>query len=221
MKTMYYPPPWTQWKTFSLFALLVALCIQGCAGENFLTPVNLPQEQGKTLPKLQVYIMPQKPVCLKKAKVLMVPVFMQGTHEKDWSKAVSNLIHSILLQENLFHTLVLANENTTPQKDFLTLAKERGFDYILEIVMPPVLEAAGNSPGWVGMTLYLKDSARGYTLWQIYGETRLVPQPTYHKLWGRQDAALAPTSGQGIVCITRAMARIMKQGACSSGVNGP
>ncbi len=140
----------------------------------------------------------------------MIPVFMAGNQEEVWGPSVTSLIRSILLQESVFHTLALAPNNNIDKNDLLQMARDQGFDYLLEIILPGILEPAGDSPGWVGINLYLKSTKAGFSVWQIYGETQLIPRITQHRFLGKDDFVPAPSVGQGIVAITRTMAKILR-----------
>ncbi len=199
----------TFFKSHLLFIAISFLAVS-CSGSAFFSPDERPQGSIKPAPKIEVFIMPKTPVDLSKKKVLMIPAFMAGNQEEIWGPSVTRLIRSILLQEGIFNTLALAENNNIDTREILNMARTRGFDYILEIVMPGILEPAGNSPGWVGFTLYLKNTRKGFSLWQIYGETQLLPRPTYHRFFYRDDFVPAPTVGQGIESITRIMARIIR-----------
>ncbi len=142
----------------------------------------------------------------------MIPAFMAGNQEEIWGASVTSLIRSILLQENLFGTLALNPDNHLDKSDMLRLAREKGYDYVLEIIMPGIIEPAGDSPGWVGLNIHIISTKKGYSLWQIYGETQLLPRPTFHGFFKKDDYVPAPTVGQGIAAITRAAASIMKGG---------
>ncbi len=201
MKTYFRPP---------LFLVVLSIFIASCSQSAFFSPDERSQNPIKPAPKIDVFIMPKIPVDLSQKKVLMIPAFMAGNQEEIWGPSVTSLIRSILLQERIFKTLALAENNNMDTKEILNRARIRGFDYTLEIVMPGILEPAGNSPGWVGFTLYLKDTKEGFSLWQIYGETQLLPRPTYHRFFQRDDFVPAPTVGQGIESITRIMAKIIR-----------
>ncbi len=199
------------YKRFKILILfLLAACLSGCSSAFFTTDIN-DRQVIKPVPKLNVVVMPRGHVDLAASKALMVPVFMAGSQEQHWGRSVTNLIRSITLQEGVFNTLELFPTNNPDDEEILKQARDRGFDYLLEVSMPPVIEPSGDSEGWVALHVKVVDVKKGYSLWRIYGETQLIPQPTFHCLTGRRDFVPAPSVGQGIVTITRQMAMVMRQ----------
>ncbi len=170
-------------------------------------------------PVVDVQIAPNAPVNLKKASVLMAPVFLADRQEELWRDSVTRLVHSILLQSSIFGTLEVSQDAVPTLEKLYREAENRGFDYLLLVDFSPILVSACNTPGWLGITLKLVNTRneRVYTLWQIYGEVVLSPTPTYQGLLGLAQPRLAPTVGQGISEITRSMAHIMKAGLMASG----
>lgn len=163
-------------------------------------------------PVVDVQIAPTAPVDLKKASVLMAPVFLADRQEELWRDSVTRLVHSILLQENAFGTIEVSKDLVPTLEKLYREAATRGFDYLLLVDFSPILVSACNTPGWLGITLKLISTTgeQTFTLWQIYGEAILSPQPTMQGLLGLAQPRLAPTVGQGISVITRSMARIMR-----------
>ncbi len=199
-------------KSVLAFVLLnsASLLLLGCSSAFFSTDINNRQVK-MPVPKLNVVVMPRQHVNLDESKALMIPVFMAGAQEQHWGQSVTNLIRSILLQEGLFHTLELFPTNNPGDQEISKEAKDRGFDYLVEVSMPPVIEPAGDSQGWVAIHIKIIDVNKGYSLWRIYGETQLIPQPTFHCLMGERAFVPAPSVGQGIVSITRRIAMVMRQ----------
>ena len=193
-----------------IISFLLAACLNACSSTFFTTDIN-DRQVIKPVPKLNVVVMPRGHVDLAASKALMVPVFMAGSQEQHWGQSVTNLIRSITLQEGVFNTLELFPTNNPGDEEILKQARDRGFDYLLEVSMPPVIEPSGDSEGWVALHVKVVDVKKGYSLWRIYGETQLIPQPTVHCLTGRRDFVPAPSVGQGIVTITRQMAMVMRQ----------
>ncbi len=200
--------------TFKLFKTLVYFLplffLTACARNNDYFSVELNRQTIKPRPRLNVYVMPKKPINLSQKKILMVPAFMAGNQEEIWGESVTSLVRSILLQENVFGTLALNPNNHQDRHDMLRIAREKGFDYLLEITLPGIIEPAGDSPGWVGLNIHIISTRKGYSIWQIYGESQLIPRPTFHGFFKKEDYVPAPTVGQGIEAITRAAANILK-----------
>jgi len=198
--------------TFLLVLIALTGLAGGCASNDYFSLPTNARQPLKPAPRINVYVMPQSALDLSRKKVLMVPAYMAGNQEEIWGKSVTSLIHSLLLQENVFGTLALNPDNHLDKAEMLQLAREKGFDYLLEIIMPGIIEPAGDSPGWVGINFQLISTRKGYSIWHIYGETQLLPQPTFHGFFNKQDYVPAPTVGQGIESITRLTATILKKG---------
>ncbi len=197
--------------------LFLFMGISGCVNNNYFSPDTAALRQTiKPAPKINVYIMPKGNVDLSKKKVLMIPAFMAGNQEEIWGQSVTALVRSILLQENVFGTLALNPNNHHDRHEMLRIARNKGFDYLLEITLPGIIEPAGDSSGWVGLNLHIVNTKKGYSIWQIYGETQLLPRPTFHGFFKKEDYVPAPTVGQGIEAITRAVANILKRQAMVS-----
>ncbi len=190
--------------------LLIPTLLYGCADNGYFFPDSTHEETIRPHARLNVYVMPKTYLNLSNKKVLMIPAFMAGNQEEIWGQSVTSLVRSILLQENVFGTLALNPNNHLDKHDMLRIAQEKGYDYVLEIILPGIIEPAGDSSGWVGMNFYIVSTKKGYSLWQIYGETQLLPRPTFHGFFQKEDYVPAPTVGQGIEAITRAAANIMK-----------
>ncbi len=190
---------------------ILLTCLYGCSSTAFYTTDINDRQVIKPVPKLNVVVMPRQPVDLSSSKALMVPVFMAGSQEQHWGQSVTNLIRSIALQEGIFNTLELFPTNNPCDREILKQARDRGFDYLLEVSMPPVIEPSGNSEGWVALHMKVVDVKKGYSLWRIYGETQLIPQPTFHCLMGEKAFVPAPSVGQGIVTIARQIAMVMRR----------
>ncbi len=197
-------------KNFMLVLLFGAVLLSGCSGAFFSTEINKMQVKRPT-PKLNVVVMPRQRVELSSCKALMIPVFMAGAQERHWGQSVTNLIRSIMLQEGIFGTLELFPTNNPADKEILKQARDRGFDYLVEVSMPPVIEPSGDSDGWVALHVKVLNVNKGYSIWRIYGETQLIPQPTCQCLFGTKAFVPAPSVGQGIVSITRQIAMVMRQ----------
>ncbi len=200
--------------TFNLFKISICylpliLFFTGCSSNEYFS-VDPSRQTIRPRPRLNVYVMPKAPVDLAKKKVLMIPAFMAGNQEEIWGNSVTSLVRSILLQENVFGTLALNPNNHQDRHDMLRIAREKGFDYLLEITLPGIIEPAGDSPGWVGLNLHIISTKKGYSIWQIYGESQLLPQPTFHGFFKKKEYVPAPTVGQGIEAITRTAANIIK-----------
>ncbi len=193
-----------------LLVFMVVALLSGCAtGDNYFQPPRT-QDTLRPEPRLNVFVMPKTPLNLSRKKVLMIPAYMAGNQEEIWGNSVTSLVRSILLQEGIFGTLALNPDNHLDKKDMLRIAHEKGFDYILEIILPGIIEPAGDSSGWVGMNIYIISTKKGYSLWQIYGETQLIPRPTFHGFFQTDQYVPAPTVGQGLEAITRSAARIIR-----------
>ena len=200
---------------FILPVILFLLFLNGCTVSE--PPVehlssHLPR------PVIDVQIAPKTAVPLNRATVLMAPVFLADKQEEHWRDSVTRLVHSILMQENLFGTLEVSEDTVPTMKKLQREARRRGFDYLLTMDFSPILVSACNTPGWLGITLHLErvEELNRFTLWQIDGEVILTPTPTVQGFLGVAQPRLAPTVGQGISCVTRAMADIMRR---SSGQN--
>jgi len=193
----------------SICYLSLILFFTGCTSSDYFS-FNPARQTIRPTPRLNVYIMPKGPIDLSQKKVLMIPAFMAGNQEEIWGDSVTSLVRSILLQENVFGTLALNPNNHQDRHDMLRIAREKGFDYLLEITLPGIIEPAGDSPGWVGLNMHIISTRKGYSIWQIYGESQLLPQPTFHGFFKKEDYVPAPTVGQGIEAITRTAASIIK-----------
>ena len=194
-----------------LFLIACPFILSGCAGSSFFTTDINDRQIKKPVPKLNVVIMPKQHTDLSRYRALMIPVFMAGAQEQHWGQSVTNLVRSVVLQEGVFGTLELFPTNNPGDQEIMKQARDRGFDYLLEISMPPVIEPSGDSEGWVALHLQVISVDKGYSLWRIYGEAQLIPQPTLHCLMGQRAFVPAPSVGQGIVSITRQMAMVMRQ----------
>ncbi len=192
-----------------MLSVLLAGGLSACSGAFLTTDIN-DRQVIKPVPKLNVMVMPKQHVDLSSRKALMVPVFMAGSQEQHWGQSVTHLIRSIALQEGLFNTLELLPTNDPHDREIMKQARDRGFDYLLEVSMPPIIEPSGDSEGWVALHMKVVDVKKGYSLWRIYGEAQLIPQPTLHCLMGRRAFVRAPSVGQGIVTIARQMADVMR-----------
>ncbi len=188
--------------------LTAALC--GCSGTFFSTDMN-ERHVKMPVPKLNVVVMPKQRLDLFGYKALMVPVFMAGAQEHQWGSSVTGMIRSLLLQEGLFNTLALFPTNHPDDQEIRKQARDRGFDYLVEISIPPIIEPSGDSEGWVALSMKIIDVHKGYSVWRVYGEAQLIPQPTFHCLLGKKPFVQAPSVGQGIVSITRQMAQVIRQ----------
>ena len=192
------------------FFFMFILLLSGCADNGYFVPEKPCNKTIKPHAHINVYVMPKTHLDLSRKKVLMIPAFMAGNQEEIWGQSVTSLVRSILLQENVFGTLALNPDNHLDMHDMLRIARDRGYDYILKIVLPGIIEPAGDSSGWVGMNFHIISTRKGYSIWHIYGETQLLPRPTFHGFFRKEDYVPAPTVGQGIEAITRAAADILK-----------
>ncbi len=192
---------------------LLLILFSGCADNGYFIPHDSSHKAIKPSAHLNVYVMPKTHLDLSRKKVLMIPAFMAGNQEEIWGQSVTSLVRSIFMQENVFGTLALNPDNNLDRQDMLRIAGERGYDYVLEIILPGIIEPAGDSSGWVGMNFHIISTRKGYSLWKIYGETQLLPRPTFHGFFKKEDYVPAPTVGQGIEAITRATADILKNQA--------
>ena len=190
--------------------ILLPAVLCGCGSPFFSTDMN-ERHVKMPVPKLNVVVMPKQRLDLSGYKALMVPVFMAGAQEHQWGSSVTGMIRSLLLQEGLFNTLALFPTNHPDDREIRKQARDRGFDYLIEVSIPPVIEPSGDSEGWVALSMKIIDVDKGYSVWRVYGEAQLIPQPTFHCLLGKKPFVQAPSVGQGIVSITRQMAHVMRQ----------
>ena len=190
--------------------LLLPAALCGCGNPFFSTDMNERQVK-MPVPKLNVMVMPKQHLDLSRYKAIMVPVFMAGAQEHQWGPSVTQMIRSLLLQEGLFNTLALFSSNHPSDHEILKQARDRGFDYLVKVSIPPIIEPAGDSEGWVALSLQIINVNKEYSLWRVYGEAQLIPQPTFHCLLGVKPFVQAPSVGQGIVSITRQMAQVIRQ----------
>lgn len=190
--------------------LLLPAALCGCSGTFFSTDMDNRQVK-MPVPKLNVVVMPKQHLDLSRQKALMVPVYMAGAQEQQWGSSVTRMIRSLLLQEGLFNTLALFPTNHPDDQIIFKQARDRGFDYLVEVSIPPIIEPSGDSAGWVALSVKIIDVNKGYSLWRLYGEAQLIPQPTFHCLLEKKPFVQAPSVGQGIVSITRQMAQVIRQ----------
>jgi len=191
----------------TIFCLAVFLA--GCSSSIYSVGQE-PRRVKRPVPRINVIVMPTEHLDLHKRRALMTPIFMAGTQEGTWGPSVTNLVRAILLQEGLFGTLELFPANNLTEQVMLKETRDRGLDYLVQASMPAIIEPSGDSEGWVALYLKVISAKRGYSVWQIYGEAQLLPQPTVHSLFGQQTFVPAPSVGQGIVSITRTMAQVMR-----------
>jgi len=192
-------PSWTA----GILSLLLVSALVACAGP---PRIRTAAEALPPCPRIEVYVAPAGRVEAASLKILLAPLRLAPYQEADTALAMTRLFQDILLQHRTFAVVERIPGPYASEAALAVLAADRGFDCVLFGELPAPIIPAGNSPGRVGMDVRLVTAKRQITLWHIFGEAELFPQPARHTILAPARGRPAPTLPQGFVTLARAIA---------------
>ena len=186
--------------------LCAVLSLAGCG----LYPTKMAphrSREARIVPLLHVYVAPRDLGACVGSRVLVLPPRAYGP-QRSIEIPVGRLLQEVLLQHRLFSVVELG-ETGEEMDGLMREAAKRGFDFVADTTLEPVLEPSGNSPGRVGARLRLISTANTLTIWDIAGGADLFPHTTTFLWLYESHYEPAPGAVQGLDAIFRAMARTM------------
>ncbi len=192
---------------FFLLFMLVFMC--GCAGPR---PFYVHPNVQDMKPTMQVFVAPRGLVDTRNQKALVLWANVSEEMPPAYSsEAITRCLQDIFLQYRVFLVTALSERNAEIGGK-TGYASDKGFDYIIQTDVPPMIIPVGNTPGWVGLDIKIKDARSGVTVWHIYGEVNLVPEAGNYGIFWDRPSRPAPSAAQGIISICRAAADIILRG---------
>ncbi len=114
------------------------------------------------------------------------------------------------MKKGVFATLEIAkNPGSYMEGEKVYAGLQDRFDLIITGEIPEILYPSGNSRGHVTLDLRITSAKTGTTLWHMYGETQLSPEPARFSPLGNRPFRPAPSPVQGLSNIITRMAELI------------
>ena len=186
--------------------ICVAVIMGACAGRT--APLHSPLAQAPVAsPRIEIFVSPETEAHTSTKSCLLAPVTTEPELQDIYGLPLSRLLQDAMLQMRIFRVIEKAPGRTSPAyRDLLTAARARDFQYLMLPEIPALREPVGNSPGFVSLSLKIVSVRNGATVWRIYGETELKPSAGRDFIFFTRKYRAAPSVGEGMVTLARAMA---------------
>lgn len=186
----------------------------GCAR----VPVGCRHVSGPVQPRLQIYVAPATPVLPSLQKTLLFPLHLdqdkaQGAQGPLWQLALSQLLQDVLLQHQAFTVVELADSWYEPREQALKTAIRRGFDFVIIGEVPVLMQPTDVSPGRIALRLKVLSTANRATIWSLYAEADLCPEPGRDLIVWEKPHRPAPSLSQGFAALACVVSDALQEGA--------
>ncbi len=186
--------------------LVFAFLLSGCGPR----PLYVHPSVQNLEPVMQVFVAPKNLVDTRSQKALIQWANVSEEMAPAYSStALTQSLQDIFLQHRVFLVTALPSEKNMDGDNLMNFASQNGFDYVIHATVPTMIIPAGNTPGWAGLDLNIQSVRSGVTVWHIYGEVNLVPEPGAYGIFRDIPPRPAPTATQGFTAICRAAAEII------------
>ncbi len=188
---------------------ILFILLPGCSAINPQPEILTPEPVRSPIPRINVFAAPRQPINMSRYQAILLPLSCPRNYPDNWSVAATRLVQDLFIKKGVFGTLKFEKRPGGRTEDKVYAGLQDRFDFIITGEIPVILYPSGNSRGRIALDLKVTSARTGTTLWHIYGETDLTPEPAKFSPLGNSPFRPAPSPVQGLSNIIVRMADLI------------